>query len=953
MTEHIAAESLYAKLRTSASPVALALTFRNDLDQRLLETHALAWTREGAQMWHDLAQALGTAQQPRRLPHRAFGTLLDVLVPGINRQRWGASFNVMRRGQPVNPPDLEFVWLDAVTPDTTRAVQRAVRQWLLDDVHRLVGDNPNAQTALERVQECFNAGRLLEVRPVQCYPLPWSSAPNGTTKPLDGFGYPVLADAIARALEGQMMVEKPSPLRRLVSRHAFNNHAELITDPIAVEGQEEPFSLAVRVMVASLPSIAQPLVLIDFSKRRWVQRLKENPFGRGALNGFAFPVERHIAVQFRLEMRAGALIPGEEYASLVRQYSLRPDASALAIAQGQANSNLCTLVVNLRHGFGWHTADAGVPEHDKIEAFERIARVLEPFGLCPWNEITPIKTSNKSSDVSGLIDARALKRRIAALDGRELHDELGGRVPSDKEADAVRIVDANRAGLKRYHPQEPLLVIAYYPTCYTDAYTADKITRALTEGAIRVTVAKIPDGTHGPRGSLPGAEIRDAGDRAQKRFEAWSPFVKELRTASAAHNIIGCLVIAPDWYDAKPDDPVNKPATRKAIAGGTGIPVQYLLPQVGNDEKDFYIRTQYAWRDLVWAHQGVRDGIQHIVQRHFASATAPREVISISIIQKNRARNGFEGSLVPVAIKLEVESDHCLARFAFDNTGKLEVTDWEPLACMLARVARLSPLSLGESKLRRERFELFCQRIITQACAAGMYPLVMIHANNARRFWRWLRDTDINPSNIDFDTAGTAYQVLWHNARIVRIRTEEAPQIILDKTVELVALTPTEAQTISSREFRARTPDKRLRLPTSPNPGLYRVYSSLPTYFSIGKKRLHKHKRGLSCYRSTTVLDKPIPGEVRAVRLYPIKTTTPINKQWPTPNAVEFVIARMLDGDQPDDIARFLEALRSGFAHYDEWTSLPAPLFFERVIEDYIAQFENADEENAEDDANQ
>src|SRR6266446_8245007 len=115
-------------------------------------------------MWHDLANALSAPQKPRQLSHRVLGTLLDVLVPGINRQRWGASFNVMRRCQPLNPPDLEFAWLDAITPDTTRAVLRAVRQWLLDDVYRLVSDNLNAQAALERVQECFNAGRLLEVR---------------------------------------------------------------------------------------------------------------------------------------------------------------------------------------------------------------------------------------------------------------------------------------------------------------------------------------------------------------------------------------------------------------------------------------------------------------------------------------------------------------------------------------------------------------------------------------------------------------------------------------------------------------------------------------------------------------------------------------------------------------------------------------------------------------------
>src|SRR5438477_8543083 len=117
MTEHVTANPLYAKPKphTSESSVALALTFHDDLDRHVIETYALAWTREGARMWHDLANTLGTPQKPRQLPHRALGTLLDVLVPGINRQRWGASFNVMRSSQPLNPTDLEFAWLDTIT----------------------------------------------------------------------------------------------------------------------------------------------------------------------------------------------------------------------------------------------------------------------------------------------------------------------------------------------------------------------------------------------------------------------------------------------------------------------------------------------------------------------------------------------------------------------------------------------------------------------------------------------------------------------------------------------------------------------------------------------------------------------------------------------------------------------------------------------------------------------
>nr|WP_143855492.1 RNaseH domain-containing protein [Nostoc sp. 'Peltigera membranacea cyanobiont' 232] len=37
--------------------------------------------------------------------------------------------------------------------------------------------------------------------------------------------------------------------------------------------------------------------------------------------------------------------------------------------------------------------------------------------------------------------------------------------------------------------------------------------------------------------------------------------------------------------------------------------------------------------------------------------------------------------------------------------------------------------------------------------------------------------------------------------------------------------------------------------------------------------------------------------------------------------------------------------LLQGFGDYSDWTGLPAPLFFERVVRDYISDFAIADED--------
>lgn len=49
--------------------------------------------------------------------------------------------------------------------------------------------------------------------------------------------------------------------------------------------------------------------------------------------------------------------------------------------------------------------------------------------------------------------------------------------------------------------------------------------------------------------------------------------------------------------------------------------------------------------------------------------------------------------------------------------------------------------------------------------------------------------------------------------------------------------------------------------------------------------------------------------------------------------------------DNPDDLAALVESLRYGFRDYSDWTGLLAPLFFERVVRDYISDFAIADED--------
>jgi hypothetical protein len=60
------------------------------------------------------------------------------------------------------------------------------------------------------------------------------------------------------------------------------------------------------------------------------------------------------------------------------------------------------------------------------------------------------------------------------------------------------------------------------------------------------------------------------------------------------------------------------------------------------------------------------------------------------------------------------------------------------------------------------------------------------------------------------------------------------------------------------------------------------------------------------------------------------------------------VVTLRQPNDNPDQIAALVESLRYSFGHYSDWTALPASLFFERVVRDYISEFVIAEDEEAE-----
>ena len=188
----------------------------------------------------------------------------------------------------------------------------------------------------------------------------------------------------------------------------------------------------------------------------------------------------------------------------------------------------------------------------------------------------------------------------------------------------------------------------------------------------------------------------------------------------------------------------------------------------------------------------------------------------------------------------------------------------------------------------------------------------------------------------------------WKGARIIRIRQDLAPGIVERKQQRWAFTSPAD-----TRDLERLPADMSIEAPSS-SVGLFRLTSAQQragsvSYLSVGHKTLHMNKRGPSCYRATGAVfpyhtndptrRREALSNTAGLPIAIFKRREPWRGQWPTPNPLEIVVTLRQASDDPDRLAELVEHLRYGFGHYSEWTTLPAPLFFERVIRDYISGF--------------
>ncbi len=788
----------------------------------------------------------------------------------------------------------------------------------------------------------------------------------------------------------------------------------MITDPITLPDTKGKFSFVVSLEVVTYPSLPQPLVKVEVSKRRWFTQLKSPKYDCRNISGFIFSQDYpDRAFSYRVkceqdknnkqEKKNWRWATDTDFEILRRGLKLPLESfDGQQIALGKASTDSCEVVLTYRNGLQDNSEEdenssegygieTGVPEIDKLDALEAIAKILQPLGIKIFDGYSPVASKHKLDDTAsrminlptllgGVLEALETNsnfeftaKYLDKLDERQIDSLLrkhfdirleeiewgknafkfSKRTPNQTD-ELQAIIQANQAAIKRLYPNErPSLFIFYEAELQTEAELLQKITQVLWGNTVEIKINLLPKKTHGSREVLPGKELK-AKERSPQRIKAWDSTAKQIEDPNKP---TFSLIMARQFYadptgqnTVKHDDKVNKPSTRQALAN-VGSGVQFLLP-IAKTRKtkhlklaDFFHRMQSALKDLFSAHSGRIDGVKEKVDKYLQNIppeARPKEILGFTIVrkQRGRARGVIENTFLAVVMRLNVDTGKCEFCCAYDK-GNLAITPWSSFPDARAFIAQLTPIKLADKEdVRKTRFMEFVKQIVTNSVKEGMQPLVMIDSSNCVKLWNWLADIRINANQINLGQQSENMQDEWQGARLIRIRQELAPGIIEKKVRHLIE---TSLEDTRTKEELNKLPHTREIPSASSSIGLFRLSATNQTgcvaYLST-RKLPHQYSRGQSCYRSTYTLKKQA-----GLKVSHLSTKAPFVGRWPSPNPLEIVVTLRQPEDNPDDLAALVESLRYGFGHYSDWTGLPAPLFFERVVRDYISDFAIADEE--------
>lgn len=765
--------------------------------------------------------------------------------------------------------------------------------------------------------------------------------------------YPLIARAIAERLIGEELFEGLGCCELVASPDARTNSIELMTLPVRAGRGDDVYSMVARLTVTTMPYSNDLFLGVSAMKRCWAKR---KPVASSRMpqrvTGYVM-AEGRPAMMVPVERRDGEWEFGDGYAAL--QFEAGgglPKTLQEAIAQREFN-----------HQTGWW---AGLPELPTLFKFVSPRTVFESDEVSLLETVVPL--------LGGIVTPRPVALRPISLGQRpqgklrqemlkladidfgaageslrsegnfeDLEDddsEETGESEGDRTKNILYYREQNIRALQLQHgDKSPVLwVLGGTPS---EQEIIKNSVKMLFGESVTINLERLPEGTHGLRDTLDGSSLTAQG-RFAERVKRWASAAARIKELSGDRPIIA-LICAADRVGNRAEDPVNYYAGIHAMSK-IGANVHHVLPIETPDDaastQSFLHRTQSALLDVFLAHSGLVFGVKEFANRLLPPEGLPHAIYGIQALRSRaRSRSGETGVNFILYTRLVVETGVTEVQFYYRAAGGNKRTEWMPLAQALQWLGGQRQMQGDEPWLKDAFVDATKETLITLG-ELDPHAVVMIDWSSVAGLWPGIRDVDLQ-SGCD-PKVGNASLKLFPGMSFIRLRRGS-------DTLSLRTASKSTFEGWVDSEDQVRTGEVWVDSYYTTTKSLVEVSDDFMAgdrafgHFiaTMGYAKTVQVKRGRSCYRPMPRMAK-IGKDVK--NWFEQKMLDPAALDAALPAPMDITIMSAAAGVQAKNLAMLVMGLRLGYAHYNDWTTLPAPMFFRRKIEDYVIRFPEDEE---------
>ncbi|WP_084402617.1 RNaseH domain-containing protein [Cupriavidus sp. amp6] len=812
-----------------------------------------------------------------------------------------------------------------------------IKRWCVDVLMQWATKN-QCEEAAERIRKSIH-GTSIEMLQA-----------SRTLKNARGPDYSLIVRELAERLAGQKLFPGMQPCEMVVDPDYTANSLDLMTPP-QKGSNGEFFSMVARLGVVTVPYSADLYLNINASRRVWASKLPgKKPNAPRTVSAYVLGAGRPTTT-IRVERSKDGWEFGDAYAAIrMESGDAVPERLADAVSQ-RFEDEMPEWWVGLPQTSRLYDSLAmrTVFESDDVDLLKQVDTLLGRLldGGVPSK---PCRVTGRRGKTSIAMLKLADVGVTGGVAGLSLELENEESIP-EEEADEDSFDDPNTklalhreqniAALRMVHGDARPVLWSFCDTV-REQELIRKVAAALFGEAVEVVPELLPPNTHGLRENLPESQS-PARARFSARVTAWERAAEAVGSRAAPRFVLIC---APDQENRRAEDQVNYYAGLHTMCRMGKANVHHVLPIAGTDgEQSFVHRVQSALLDVFLAHSGLVFGVKPFIESRFLEAS-PQAIYGVQAMRsKARAFSGERSVSFIIVTRLVTETGITEVQYIYKSGGGQKRTAWMPLLEGLRWLGSQRQMQ-GDEPWLRASFKDVMRDVIAGIGEEDPRAFLMIDWSTVAGLWPGIRDADLRegaPPTLDGLDLATAFPKMT----FVRLRKTS-------DTLALRSMTRASYEGWKNGSSREATGESYIEEYPTTGKSLVEISGGdSPTgsqyghfLVAMGYSNTAQTKRGLSCYRAMPRMCKLKDSDANMFRL---DTLPPATKDASIPAPMEVTVMHCPTELHPTDIAIAVMGLRLGYAHYNDWTGLPAPLFFKRKIDDFVIR--HASDEDDDNDA--